>query len=76
MDNDGHVTSIVRGELSKAMDQRVLLEETISVGVVHSHHELKIIDDHMTDIVDGHGIAHRLQGASRSVNLRDSIYLR
>ena len=76
MNDDGHVTSIVRGELSKAMNQSVLLEETISVGIVHSHHELKIIDDHMTDIMDRHGVAHRLQGGSRSGNFRDSIYLR
>jgi hypothetical protein len=76
MNDDGHMASIVRGELSKSMNQRVLFEETISIGIVHSHHELKIIDDHMTDIVDRHGIAHRLQRASRSVNSLHSIYLR
>ena len=76
MDDNRHVTSIVRGELSKAMDQGVLFEEAIAIGVVHAHHELKIVDDHMPDVVNGHSMTHRLEQTSRSVTLPDELHLR
>ena len=71
MNDDGHVTFVVRGEFAKSMDQRVLFEEPITIGIVHSHHELQIVDDDVLNVVNGDGVTHRLQRQSGEKNDRD-----
>jgi hypothetical protein len=61
MNDHRHVALVVRCELSKTMNQRVLLEKPIPIRIVHSHHELKIVDDDVLNVVNGDRIAHRLQ---------------
>ena len=65
MNDHRHVALVVRCELSEPMNQRVLLEKAISIGIVHSHHELKIVDDDVLNVVNGDRVAHRLQQNSR-----------
>ena len=60
MNDHSHVAFVIRGELSKTMNQRILLEKSIPIGIVHSHHELKIVDDDVLNVVNGDCIAHRL----------------
>ena len=66
MNDDRHVTFVVRGEFAKSMDQRVLFEEAIAIGIIHSHHELQIVDDDVLNIVNGDGVTHRLQCEGRA----------
>lgn len=55
------------------MNQRILLEKSIAIGVVHAHHELQIVDDHMLDVVNGHGVAHGLQRTGSIAPLWEEI---
>ena len=60
MNDERDVAVLHGGEPSEPADHRVLLEEAVHAALAGAHHELQVVQHHVTDVVDVRRVGHRL----------------